>query len=257
MKALARWLVPAFMLLLVQAPLTARAADEVMVVEPLNTTLLFGIFQEVFVASKVLRPDTECGNPNGSGTLIECYEFAATYASYDANGQQVLHLPHCNGVAADHPLCDAPSNNLCAGNLALDPLQIEAPVCGSLRIDVEPLTTDQPLTLGQQTTAEWDGDLTNVSRFGDVFLETEVHSMFSGTSYKLPRIRIPASALHHLFTDPTTTPAIVSVTHTQLTPIDTFQTGFFNPLNRLFIFNQTLGDVMNTLVTPMFFGSCC
>jgi hypothetical protein len=257
MKAMTRWLVAAFVLFLA-APGTLRADDENLVVEALNTGVTAGILQSVYVAQRVQRPETICGNPNGSpANLVDCYEFALTYVSYDASGQQILHLPECNAVPADDASCAAAANNLCAGNLALDPLQIKAPVCGSLRIDILPLTTDQPLTLGQQTTGAWDGDLGNVSPLGEVFLETLAAGSFSGTSYQLPRVRIPAAAVHHLFMDPTTTPAIVTATHTPLNPVDTFQFGFFNPLNRLFIFNQLLGDVFNTLATPMFMGSCC
>jgi len=255
MKAMARWLVPAFMLFLA-APPVVRADDENLVVEPLNTGVTAGILQSVYVAQRVQRPETICGNPDGNpAKLVECYEFALTYVSYDPSGQQIIHLPECNVVPADDPSCEA--NNGCTGRFDLDPLQIKAPVCGSLRIDILPLTTDQPLTLGQQTTGQWDGDLTNVSPLGDVYLETLVRGSFSGTSYQLPRVRIPTSAVHHLFADPTTTPAVVTATHTPLNPVDTFQFGFFNPLNRLFIFNQQLGDVFNTLVTPMFMGSCC
>jgi hypothetical protein len=256
MKSMACCLVSALSLLLVAALPPAWAADEVIVVEPLNTTVFFGFLQGVFAAPKVQRPETICGNPSGDPTkLIDCYEFAITYASYDASGQQIFHLPECNGVPADNLLCDAPINNLCAGNLSLDPRQIKAPVCGELRVDVLPLTTDEPLTLGQQTTGSWDGDLTNTSPLGEVYLwAMQNGTLDGGTTYSLPRVRIPASAVHHLFSDPTTTPAVVSGTHTTG---NTFQLGYFNVFNRLFIFNQQLGDVCNTVTTPMFFGTCC
>jgi len=256
MKAMVRWLVPTFMAFLLQAPTIARAADEVLVVEPLNTTVFFGILQGVIAAPRVQLPANECG---GSGdNLVDCYEFAITYATYDSTGRQIFHLPECNNVAPDNASCDDPANNLCANNLSLDPQQIKAPVCGQLRIDILPLTTDQPLTLGQQTTGSWDGDLTNVSPLGEVYLwGMENGALDGGVTYSLPRVRIPAEAVHHLFIDPTTTPAVVSATHVPLTPPNTFQLGYFNPLNRLFIFNQLLGDACNTLVTPMFFGTCC
>jgi hypothetical protein len=258
MKSMARWLVVAFSLFLLQAP-AVRAADEVLVVEPLNTTVFFGFLAGVFAATKVQRPETVCGNPNGNpANLVDCYEFATTYATYDSTGQQIFHLPECNAVAPDNASCDDAANNLCAGNLALDPRQIKAPVCGKLRIDILPLTTDEPLTLGQQTTGSWDGDLTNVSPLGEVYLwGMQNGALDGGVTYALPRIRIPASSVHHLFADPTTTPAVVSATHEPLTPVNTFQLGYFNILNRLFIFNQQLGDACNTVITPMFFGTCC
>ena len=255
MQSMSRWLAEAVVISMVAVSSAAYADDEVMVVEPLNTPLIAGAFQGVFVAPKVKRPETICGNPSGSATnLVDCYEFAATYVSYDSAGVQIIHVPECNNVPADDLFCDAPANNKCAGNLTLDPMQVKAPVCGELRIDVLPLTTDEPLTLGQQTTAAWDGDLSNKSPLFAVFLATNKDGTFSGNPYSLPRVRIPASAVHHLFLDPTTTPAIVSVTHVTG---NTFQTGFLNILNRLFIFNQQLGDASNTLITPIFFGTCC
>jgi len=255
MKTVGHWVRRGLAIGLVAFVPTAYAADENIVVEPLNTPLVFGALQGVFVAPKVQRPETVCGNPNGNpATLVDCYEFAVTYVSYGANGEQVLHLPECNNVAPDDPSCDEPVNNKCAGNLTLDPMQIKAPVCGTLRIDVLPVSTDEPITLGQQTTGEWDGDLTNRSPLFEVFLATLKGGTFSGNPYSLPRVRIPASAVHHLFTDPTTTPAIVSASHVTG---NTFQTGYFNVVNRLFIFNQQLGDVTNTLIMPIFFGTCC
>jgi hypothetical protein len=255
MRSMSRWLAGTVMVSMVAVGSAAYADDEVMVVEPLNTPLIAGAFQGVFVAPKVKRPETICGNPSGSATnLVDCYEFAATYVSYAANGDTILHLPECNlNPDPFDPDCDQPSNNLCAGNLTLDPLQVKAPVCGELRIEILPLTTDEPLTLGQQTTAAWDG--VSSSPLFAVYLATNKGGAVSGNPYKLPEFRIPASALHHLFSDPTTTPAIVSLTHT--TGANTFEVGFFNMLNRLCTFNQQLGDVCNTLVNPIFFGTCC
>jgi hypothetical protein len=253
MKPMSRWLAETVVVSMMAVCSAVYADDEVLVVEPLNTPLVFGALQETFVAPKVKRPETICGNPGGSATnLVDCYELAATYVSYAANGDTIVHLPECNAVSADDLFCDDPANNLCAGNLTLDPLQVKAPVCGELRVDVLPLTTDEPLTFGQQTTGEWDG-ISTAPPFA-VFIATRKGGAVSGNPYRLPIIRIPASALHHLFLDPTTTLSVVSATHTEG---NTFQFGYYNTLNRVFTFDQTLGNVANTLIMPIFFGTCC
>jgi len=253
MKSLSRWLAEAVAVSLLAVNSAGYAADENFVVEPLNTPLVLGVFQEVIVAPKVQRPETECGNPSGSASnLVDCYEFAVTYVSYTASGDTFVHVPECNAVPADDPSCEA--LNLCAGNLVLDPLQVKAPVCGELRVEVFPLTTDEPLTFGQQTTAAWDG----VSRVSSIFLApfvaTSKGGSISGNPYQTAVVRIPATAVHHLFLDPTTTPAVVSASHVTG---NTLQTGFSNPINRVCTFNQQLGSLCNALIVPIFFGTCC
>src|SRR5205085_4965915 len=119
MKAMARWLVPVFMLFLATP---VRADDENLVVEALNTEITAGIFQSVYVAQREQRPETVCGNPGGNpANLVDCYEFALTYVSYDSSGQQIIHLPECNVVPADDPSCGA--INGCSARFDLDPLQ--------------------------------------------------------------------------------------------------------------------------------------
>jgi len=253
MRSSGRWLAAAVVVSLMAVYSAAYADDENFVVEPLNTPLVSGVFQFIIAAPKVRVSEKLCGNPNGSDlNKVDCYEFAGTYVSYTASGDTVVHVPECNNVSADDPACEDLANNKCAGNLTLDPMQVKAPVCGELRVDVLPLTTDEPLTLGQQTTASWDG--VSSSPLFAVYVGTSKGGAVSGNPYKLPVFRIPASELHHLFADPTTTPALVSITHTTG---NTFQFGYFNVLNRVFTVNQVLGDVFNTVPTPLFFGTCC
>jgi hypothetical protein len=243
MKSMARWIgVAVSFAWLVSSP-AAAAGNEVILVEPLNATLYFGIFQSIYQQPAVMRPETICGNPGGSATnLVKCFEFAMTYFTYDAaDGRQRAHLPQCNAVGPLDADCEDPTNDLCAGNTTLDPFQILAPVCGEVRVDVLPLTSPDLLVLAPQSTGAWDGTSTT---------NRVVYFDFIGADgrarpgrFILPLIRIPASQLNSLL-------VLLVGRHTALSG-DFFDFGFFNVINRVFPYNETLGDATNLIAEPL------
>ncbi|MGH9204059.1 MAG: hypothetical protein ACRD2A_22765, partial [Vicinamibacterales bacterium] len=189
-------------LLAFAAPATAQIPSpqdvEVIVVESLNADtvkvpqLQIGA-KAVFLVSPVKRPETICGNVGGSPSiLVDCFEFAFVYVTYDTTGKQILHLPECNAVPYDDLTCLLPSNNSCAGNLTLDPFQIKAPVCGDTEVDIIPLN-DTVLNPIAAAFGKWDGVSTN----NRVFLYTDRNGAINAnTRYVTETIRIPASVVN-------------------------------------------------------------
>ena len=248
MRSIAGWLGAALWIALLAVPPVAKAGDEVILVEPINAQLInlgFTAAQTIYQITPVNRPETICGNPGGDpNKLIPCYEFAMTYFSYDSAGRQVVHLPECNGVGPLDPSCE--TSNLCASRPPSF-LPIGAPVCGDDRVDVLPLTTSTPLTLGPQPTSTWDGT-SRTPLFLVFFDYTSSDGRFVAWTYHLPLIRIPRSAV----VGGAPVIGIVIGRHTSLAG-DQVNFGFFDIMNRVFPYNQTLGDVTNLVPEPLLF----
>lgn len=215
------------------------SSTEVIVVEALNTQFLgiespfeFGV-QTVMVANPVKRPETICGNPTGSPTnLIDCYELAMVYVSYDPTGKQILHLPKFPDPAV--------------------PLDIQAPITGTIEADILPIHPQTVTTLFQGARGEWDGQSTNSRQ---VFLYTLREGRIEmGTTYTLPTIRIPAGQVQALIPSIEGLPggvlALVQARHEEGAKLEF---GFFSSLKRNVIFNQDLGNLFDGLAMPVIF----
>jgi hypothetical protein len=239
------WTLAAALVLPVVVVSAARAADETIVVDPVNGEILLGMFRPLERIAPVARPETVCGTPNGNPlNKVKCYEFSFTYTTYDEAGNTIMHLPECNAVDHLDPDCENPLNNLCPANPPFGPLK--APVCGQLDVVILPFTSPNPLTLGQQPTGQWDG--TTVTPFGLSYVEFSRNGSLASQTFHSPLIRIPQSAVIGM------TPGlgIIRGEHTSLSGA-TIDFGFFNRLNHLSTFSQTSGDVANLIASPAYF----
>lgn len=212
---------------------------EVIVVEALNTQFIgtdspfnFGA-QTVNVASPVKRPETICGNPAGDASkLIDCYELAMVYVSYDSTGKQILHLPNYPDPAV--------------------PLGIQAPITGRIGADILPVHPQTVSTLFQGAHGDWDGTSTNS---GQVFLYTLRNGAIdANTTYTLPTIRIPAAPIQALV--PSTLGlrgAVLALVEARHEESNRLEFGFFSPFKRNVVFNQDLGNLMDAATIPIIF----
>jgi hypothetical protein len=220
-------------------PVEALGATSVLIPElgPMPTPLV----------AAVRRPETICGNPGGSSTtLVDCYEFAMTYVSYEENGTQILHLPEANAVPFDDPSCELPSNDR-------SPSPIKAPVCGELRVELLPLN-QQSIAFFQTPSARWDG----VSRNPGLALWTRTEEILDRSTYALPKIRIPAQAVYAGLpqtdgTLPGYTLALIRATHVPLFGFRS-EVGLFSPLKRTVVWSETLGNLHDALSYPVLFA---
>lgn len=229
-------------------PLDQGCESEVIVVEPLAATLV-SLPQlgdvPLPLTAPVLRPETICGNPSGSAAqLVPCYEFAMTYVSYAADGTQILHLPSANAVPHDDPNCELPSNDL-------DPSPIIAPVCGEVLVEVIPLN-QRALAFFKGAFASWDGVSTNTQ----IVLTTRTAGAIARNTYTLPTFRIPAAAVDAA-SEPIAgyTVALVRGAHLSFYAANRLEEGYFSPLKRTVVWNETLGNLHDAISVPVVFAN--